>query len=152
MGLQPRQPAPLSTGELSRRTGVGVETIRYYERIGMLPPPPRSIGGRRLYEPAATRRLAFIRRSRELGFRLGEIRALLALSEAGGRARCPEARALAFGHLALIRSRIADLQAAERVLADAIERCDRDERPGCPVIDALSVALPVRRRDEVRAT
>jgi MerR family mercuric resistance operon transcriptional regulator len=136
----PRQPAALSIGELSRRTRVNIETIRYYERIEMLPPPPRTTSGRRAYGPAETRTLAFIRRARELGFTLGEIRALLALSGEGGSESCAEVRELAAAHLAEIRGKIADLKAMERVLADAVERCDAGEAPGCPVLDALSAA------------
>ena len=69
----------MSIGELSKQSGVNIETIRYYERIKMLPAPPRTASGRRLYGPAERRTLAFIRRSRDLGFTLEEIRALLAL-------------------------------------------------------------------------
>ena len=76
----PRHPAVLSIGELSRHTKVNIETIRYYERIKMLPAPPRTTSGRRVYGLGDRRTLAFIRRARELGFTLGEIRALLALS------------------------------------------------------------------------
>jgi len=102
VALQP--PAALSIGKLSRRTGVNIETIRYYERIKMVPAPPRTASGRRVYGPAETRTLAFIRRSRELGFTLDEIRALLALSDDNGREVCAEARDLAAGHLADIRA------------------------------------------------
>jgi MerR family mercuric resistance operon transcriptional regulator len=130
----------LSIGELSRRTRVNIETIRYYERIKMLPAPPRTAAGRRVYGPAETRTLAFIRRSRELGFTLGEIRALLALSVEGGQGSCAEVRELAAAHLAEVRAKIADLRAMERVLADAVRRCDAGEASGCPVLDALSAA------------
>jgi MerR family mercuric resistance operon transcriptional regulator len=136
----PRQPAQLSIGELSRRTRVKIETIRYYERIEMLPSPPRTASGRRIYGPADTRALSFIRRARELGFTLGEIRALLALSGEGASESCAEVRDLAAAHLAEIRGKIADLKAMERVLTDAVERCDAGEAPGCPVLDALSAA------------
>jgi MerR family mercuric resistance operon transcriptional regulator len=132
MSPPPKEPRSLSPGELARRSGVNIETIRYYERVGMLPAPPRTVGGRRVYGPAAARRLAFIRRSRELGFGLAQIRALLA------SARCAEARALALDHLAQIRAKIADLQAMERVIADAVERCAGGDEPRCPVIEALS--------------
>jgi MerR family transcriptional regulator, mercuric resistance operon regulatory protein len=136
----PEQPAALSIGELSRRTRVNIETIRYYERINMLPAPPRSANGRRVYGLADRRTLAFIRRARELGFTLGEIRALLALSGGGAREACSEVRALAAAHLAEIRAKITDLGAMERALADAVRRCDAGEMPGCPVLDALSEA------------
>jgi MerR family mercuric resistance operon transcriptional regulator len=133
-----QRPAALSIGELSRRTGVNIETIRYYERIKMLPAPPRTAGGRRVYGPAETRSLAFIRRSRELGFTLDEIRVLLALSDDDGQEACAEARDLAAAHLADIRAKIADLRAMERALANAVRRCDAGEAPGCPLIDTLS--------------
>ena len=135
-----RSSAALSIGELSRRTRVHIETIRYYERIKMLSAPPRTASGRRVYGPAETRTLAFIRRSRELGFTLNQIRALLALSAEGGQETCIEVRELAAGHLAEVRAKIADLRAMERVLADAVRRCDAGEAPGCPVLDALSAA------------
>ena len=131
-------PASFSIGELSRRTGVNIETIRYYERIQLLPPPPRSAGGRRVYGPFESRTLTFIRRARELGFTLGEIRALLALSAGAGRQTCRNVRKIAARHLAKIRTKIADLRAMERVLAEAVALCDTGQLPGCPVIDTLS--------------
>jgi MerR family mercuric resistance operon transcriptional regulator len=84
-------------GELSKRTGCNIETIRYYERIGLLPTPPRR-GRYRSYEPSHVATLRFVRRSRELGFKLEEVRALLALASGGG-ASCADVRALAGGHL-----------------------------------------------------
>jgi MerR family mercuric resistance operon transcriptional regulator len=136
----PPSPAALSIGELSRRTGVNIETIRYYERIKMLPAPPRTVSGRRVYGPAETRTLASIRRARELGFTLNEIRTLLALSAASGRESCTAVRGIAADHLAEVRAKISDLRAMERILADAVRRCDAGETPGCPVLDALSAA------------
>jgi MerR family mercuric resistance operon transcriptional regulator len=136
--------AALSTGELSRRTGVNIETIRYYERIKMMPAPPRTVSGRRVYGPAETRNLSFIRRSRELGFTLEEIRALLALSADDGKNTCAEVRHLAASHLVDIRAKIADLRAMASVLSDAVRRCDAGELPGCPLIDALSAVSPLR--------
>ena len=131
-------PAGFSIGELSRRTGVNIETIRYYERVQLLPAPPRSGSGRRVYGAAERQALAFIRRARELGFTLGEIRALLALSAEADRDACADGRAIAARHLAQVRAKIADLRAMERVLAEAVRRCDKGEFPGCPVIEALS--------------
>jgi len=134
----PPSATALSIGELSRRTGVNIETIRYYERIKMLPAPPRTVSGRRVYGQAETRSLAFIRRSRELGFTLEQIRALLALSADNGENTCAEVRQLAAGHLADVRAKIADLRAMARVLSDAVRRCDAGETPGCPLIETLS--------------
>jgi MerR family transcriptional regulator, mercuric resistance operon regulatory protein len=125
-------------GELSRLTGVNIETIRYYEKIKMLRPPPRTEGGRRVYGPAETRVLAFIRRGRELGFGLDDIRALLALG-APGRASCADVREIAAHHLDDIRSRIADLRRLERLLATTIAQCSGSRAPDCPVLDVLDV-------------
>lgn len=126
----------LSIGELSRRTGCNIETIRYYERIGLLPEPPRR-GRNRSYEPEHVARLSFVRRSRELGFTLDEVRALLGLAS-GGPPSCAEARALASTHLSDVRARIADLKRMERVLADAVKACDAGSDAGCPLIDSLT--------------
>ena len=142
--VAPQSSASLSIGELSRRTGVNIETIRYYERIEMLPAPPRTASGRRVYGPAETRSLTFIRRSRELGFTLEEIRVLLALSIDDGKNTCAEVRELAARHLADVRAKIADLRAMARVLADAVRRCDAGEVPGCPLIDTLTQAEALR--------
>jgi MerR family mercuric resistance operon transcriptional regulator len=129
----------IAIGELSRQTLCNIETIRYYERIGLLPKPQRQ-GRYRRYDVDDIARLKFVRRARELGFSLDEVRALLALSADNGRETCVEVRQLAAGHLADVRAKIADLRAMEHVLADAVRRCDAGEPPGCPIIDALSAA------------
>jgi MerR family mercuric resistance operon transcriptional regulator len=140
----------IQIGELSRLTGCNVETIRYYERVGLLPRPPRSAGRYRLYDTGDVRRLAFVRRARELGFTLDEIRALLVLSAADSENTCGEVRALAARHLIDVRARIADLRAIERALSEAVRHCDAGELLGCPLIDTLSASAPlhlvVRRR------
>ncbi len=125
-----------SIGRLSGETGVNIETIRYYERIGLIAKPPRSEGGRRLYDPSASRRLGFIRRARELGFSIDEIRTLIAVSL--GKGRCADVHALTVKHLADVRAKIQDLRKLERTLAKTAERCARDASPECPIIDALS--------------
>ena len=140
--MRPTAPETLPIGELSRRTRVHIETIRYYERIKMLPAPPRTASGRRVYGSTETRTLAFIRRARELGFTLDEIRALLALSAKNGQDACAEVRGLAASHLKEVRAKIADLRAMERVLADAVRRCDAGEASGCPLIETLSRSAP----------
>jgi MerR family transcriptional regulator, mercuric resistance operon regulatory protein len=124
--------------ELSRLTGVNVETIRYYEKIKMLRPPPGTEGGRRVYGPNETRLLAFIRRGRELGFGLDDIRALLALG-APGKASCADVREIAAHHLGDIRSKIDDLRKLERLLAKTINQCSGSGTPDCPVVDILDV-------------
>jgi MerR family transcriptional regulator, mercuric resistance operon regulatory protein len=141
-------------GELSRLTGVNIETIRYYEKIKMLKPPPRTQGGRRVYGPTETRVLAFIRRGRELGFGLEDIRALLALG-APGKASCADVREIAVhqrlvhrhggppwvrgGDLDDIRAKITDLRKLERLLAKTIAQCTGSRVPDCPVLDILDV-------------
>ena len=130
--------AGIQIGELARRSGCNVETVRYYERIGLLPIPARTAGRYRQYETADVRRLMFARRARELGFTLEEVETLMALSTHNVRSACAEVRQLAAGHLAVVRAKIADLQTIEGVLADAIQRYDADELPGCPLIKTLS--------------
>ena len=132
--------AEIRIGELSRRTGCNIETIRYYERIGLLLHPARSEARYRLYQGDAVRRLTFVRRARELGFTLDEVRALLALSVDQGESTCAEVRELAVSHLAHVRAKIADLRAMERVLSDAVRRCDVGKLSSCPLIDSLSAA------------
>jgi MerR family transcriptional regulator, mercuric resistance operon regulatory protein len=126
-----------SIGELSRATGVKIETIRYYERIKMLPSPRRTEGGHRVYGPVEMRSLAFIRRARELGFTLDEIRALLDLG-GPGKASCRDVRKIAAHHLEHIRSKIADLVELEKLLARTIAKCSGKIAPDCPVIDVLA--------------
>jgi MerR family mercuric resistance operon transcriptional regulator len=125
-----------SIGELARRTGCNIETIRYYERIGLIPEPPRR-GRYRSYASNDAGQLGFVRRSRELGFAIAEVRALLTLA-AGGHASCAQARDLAASHLRDVQSRIADLRRMERVLSDTVRACDAGDDTGCPLIDALS--------------
>jgi MerR family transcriptional regulator, mercuric resistance operon regulatory protein len=125
-------------GELSRLTGVNIETIRYYEKIKLLRMPARTESGRRIYGPTETRGLAFIRRARELGFRLDDIRALLALG-APAKASCADVRTVAAHHLDDIRAKIADLRKLERLLAKTIAQCSGRRVPDCPVVDILDV-------------
>ena len=128
----------MTIGELSRRTGVKPETIRYYESVKMLPAPRRSVGGRRLYGALELRILGFIRRARELGFTPDEVRALLELG-GPGKASCAEVRTLALRHLDGIRDKIADLKKLERLLAGTVAKCSGRKVPDCPVIDILDV-------------
>ncbi len=127
----------LAIGALSKRTGCNIETIRYYERIGLLPAPPRTEGGHRVYDEAHLKRLTFVRRSRELGFTLDDVRGLLQLVD-GGHYTCAEVRELTLQHLDEIRSKVADLRRLERVLKEMAAQCTGDDVPECPVIDALS--------------
>ena len=123
-------------GALSKGTGCHIETIRYYERIGLLPEPPRSPGGHRLYEEDHLRRLTFIRRSRELGFTLEEVRGLLRLVD-GGSYTCAEVKTLTLDHAAEVKRKVVDLRKLERVLREMAAECEGGEVPECPIIDAL---------------
>jgi len=126
----------LTIGELSRRTGVNIETVRYYERAGVLPKPPRTGGGHRVYDEGLLKRLTFVRRARELGFSLDEIRALLSLVD-GGDFTCAEVYGLTAKHLEAVRRRIAGLRRMERGLKAMAAECDRGEVPECPIVDTL---------------
>jgi MerR family transcriptional regulator, mercuric resistance operon regulatory protein len=128
----------LPIGELSRLSGVNIETIRYYERVKMLAPPPRTASGRRVYDLQDLRILVFVRRSRELGFSLDAIRALLRL---GGpeKASCREVREIAAHHLEDIREKLRDLQKLEHLLARTVARCSGRTAPDCPVLDILDI-------------
>lgn len=127
--------AGLTISQLSRATGVNIETIRYYEKIGVLAPPPRSRGGHRVYGAQTRQRLAFVRRARTLGFSIADIRALLALSQAGGS--CAKVQRIAGAHLASVREKVSDLARLERILADTVARCSGGLSAACPVLDML---------------
>ena len=124
-------------GDVSQRTGCNIETIRYYERIGLLPSPARH-GRYRRYGPHDVKRLVFVRRARELGFTLDEVRVLLKLSGTDSTSACNEVREISAAHLTDVRKRIADLRTMERVLSSAIRQCDAGRQTGCPLIEALS--------------
>jgi len=126
----------IAIGALSKRTGTNIETIRYYERVGLLPAPARSSGGYRLYGTAHLKRLNFIRRARALGFSLAEVRKLLTLSDQRRRP-CSEVRVVAAAHLEDVKGKIADLRQMERVLQDTVARCEAGSGSHCPMIDAL---------------
>lgn len=126
----------LQRAELAKRTGCNLETIRYYEKIGLMPEPPRTGGGYRAYDREHLKRLAFIRRSRELGFSLEEIRSLLGLVD-GGDYTCAEVRDMTLRHSADVRRKIADLRRLERSLKQMAAQCSGDTVPKCPIIDVL---------------
>lgn len=126
-----------SIGELSRRTAVKVPTIRYYEQIGLLPAPPRTEGQQRRYEKAAVSRLAFIRHSRELGFEVEAIRALLSLQDHPEQS-CATADAIAKARLAEIESRIASLNALRLELTRMVDECACCRVAECQVIETLA--------------
>lgn len=123
-------------GSLSKRTGCNIETIRYYEKAGLLPAPARSAGGHRQYERDHLKRLTFIRRSRELGFTLDEVRGLLSLVDRGDYT-CGEVLQLTTAHLNEVRKKIQDLRRLEKSLKDIIAQCQGGTVPECPIIDTL---------------
>lgn len=127
----------LKRAQLASRVRCNIETIRYYEQIGMLPDPPRTAAGYRLYSEHHVARLRFILRARELGFSLGDIRGLLTPVDSGTQT-CAEVKARTEKHLAEVRARIADLQRIEHVLAQTAKQCSGDNVPACPILDALA--------------
>ncbi len=129
----------LSIGDLARATGTKAETIRYYERVGLLPAPARTAGGQRAYAPGHLRRLAFVRRARELGFGLDQVRALLDLSDQPER-DCAAVDVVARARLAEVDRKLADLAALRRELADLVDRCGHGRVAECRIMDALSPA------------
>jgi len=131
----------LAIGILSQRTRCKVETIRYYEKAGLLPSPSRTPGGYRLYTDTHLKRLSFIRRARALGFSIDEVRRLLALADARTRP-CAEVREVAAAHLEDVQAKIADLRAIERVLRETVARCAGGRRADCPLIEALYRETP----------
>ncbi len=137
--MQQRKRDYLSRGQLARESGVNGETIRYYEKIGLLPSPPRTGGGHRAYGRDHLRLLRFIRRARELGFSLDEIRQMLRLSGDQGY-NCAEVAAIAGQHLHMVLKRIDDLHKIAAVLEGLLRQCQfapQDDAPGCGIIDAL---------------
>jgi MerR family mercuric resistance operon transcriptional regulator len=126
----------LSIGKMSKQSGVNIETIRFYEKIGVMPAPRRRANGYRLYDADHLMRLSFVRRSRELGFSLDEIRGLLRLVD-GDAYTCAQVRELTLDHLAEIRRKIADLKRLKRVMQEMAAQCSGERAPECPIIDAL---------------
>lgn len=135
MSSRMKQKRP-TIGHVSEVTGCNIETIRYYERIGLLPNPPRSDGGFRLYGDEHIKRLNFIRRSRKLGFHLDEVRGLLSLVDTNTHT-CAQVKSITVNHLHEIEQKIADLTKLKKVLTDMASQCEGEKVPLCPIIDAL---------------
>ena len=134
---------PLLIGALSSKSGVNVETIRYYEAAGLLPKPPRTEGGQRSYAEVHIQRLVFIRRSRELGFSVEEVRMLLKLHDEGTQLCSASVKEITTQHLTNIRAKIASLKKLERVLSHMTGTCKPGEPLLCPILHALTT--PTRR-------
>ena len=125
----------LTIGRLAQAAGVNVETVRYYQRIGLVKKPPKPLQGIRYYPPDAVNRIRFIKRAQQLGFSLQEIAQLLEL----GSGQCEDVRHQAEARLTQIESQIKDLQAMRRVLRQLVNDCRRHARPGyCPIVQTLA--------------
>ena len=133
---------PLAIGELARRTGTKVNTIRFYEQIGLLPRPLRTASGRRTYGQPDVSRLAFIRGARELGFGLEQVRTLLELADDRGRS-CKDVDALARHHLADVKAKIAGLNSLQRELSNLIGECGRGTVAECRILEALAPKVTI---------
>jgi MerR family mercuric resistance operon transcriptional regulator len=126
----------ITIGQLAEAAEVNVETVRYYHRRGLLPAPPRPVGGIRRYPADMLTRLRFIKRSQSLGFSLDEVEALLSLQDGQS---CHSARAIAEHKLADVRQRIQDLSMLESALTTLVQRCSTSKgKVSCPLIDALT--------------
>lgn len=125
----------LTISRIASLAGIGVETIRYYQRIGLIKEPPKPASGYRVYDEQIIARLRFIQRAKELGFTLAEIKELLLLD----RSNCEQTRELAQHKQDVIRQKITDLQAMAKVLDDLLQACQTNpDHCGCPIIDILS--------------
>lgn len=127
----------IAIGELAKRTATNIETIRYYERVGVLPRARRANNGRRFYEEGDVRRLSFVRHARALGFELSAVRALLALQEEPD-ASCNDASRMAAAQLAAVTHRIKRLTALRKELARMVKQCGNGRVADCQVIEVLA--------------
>lgn len=123
-------------GEVAEATGCNIETVRYYESIGLLRSPKRTESGHRLYDEDDVGRLAFILRARELGFSIEELRGLLDLVDGGYT--CGQVRELTIKHIDVIRRKIMDLRRLERTMNRIVAQCEGGTVPDCPIVTALS--------------
>jgi len=131
------QNSDLSRGALAKRSGVNGETIRYYEKIGLMPEPKRNASDYRVYQAPDLQRLLFVRRCRELGFTLESIRGLLDLVD-GEEYTCAEIRDRTANGLTDVQAKIRDLQRMQRTLKTMVSACDGGLLPDCPIVDALT--------------
>jgi MerR family mercuric resistance operon transcriptional regulator len=123
-------------GAMSRETGVNIETIRYYEKIGLMPDPGRTSGGNRQYSYDHLKRFSFIRHSRDLGFSIEEIRALLSMVDQKD-VSCGDVHRMTIQHLGTVRAKIANLQVLESALQEMASECAKGDVPVCPIIESL---------------
>jgi Cu(I)-responsive transcriptional regulator len=128
---------PLTIGEAAEASGVSAKMIRHYEEMGLIPRAARSLAGYRHYREADIHVLRFVRRSRELGFSMKEISALLGLWNNRRRASA-DVKRLALKHVADLEARISEMQAMKRTLERLAVHCHGDDRPDCPILDDLA--------------
>jgi DNA-binding transcriptional MerR regulator len=129
----------LTIGELARRSGYAVQTLRYYEQIGLMPKPPRTSGGQRRYSDDLVKRLLFIRHARDLGFEVKDIRSLLDLA-GHPEQPCASVDAIAQRHLAAIDAKIASLKALRGEISGVLECCAKSRISECGVIDLIGAS------------
>ncbi|MFB4394070.1 MULTISPECIES: Cu(I)-responsive transcriptional regulator [unclassified Pseudomonas] len=127
----------MNIGQAARRSGLSAKMIRYYESIGLLKPATRSDSGYRLYSQQDLHSLAFIKRSRDLGFSLDEVGRLLTLWQDRGRASA-DVKALAMQHIDELNKRIEELVSLRDTLGDLVAHCHGDDRPDCPILKGLA--------------
>lgn len=126
----------ITRGALAKRTSCNIETIRYYEKTGLIPEPERAANGYRLYDVMHLKRLSFIKRCRELGFTLKEIAELLVLVD-GGNYTCAEIRDHTVTHLKDVNDKIRDLRKMQQTLRQMVSECEGGLLPDCPIVDSL---------------
>lgn len=128
----------ITMGVLASKTGCDVETVRYYEKMDLMPEPPRSKGGHRLYALDHVKRLTFIRRCRELGFSIKQVKSMLSFIDEPGHV-CGEVKAMALQHSKVIKQKIKDLTRLEKALKSMAGKCVEEKYSAekCPIIDAL---------------
>lgn len=127
----------MTIGEASRASAVSAKMIRHYEKIGLIRRPERTSSGYRHYAPAQIDALRFLRRARDLGFDMAQIRLLLSLWENKDRASA-QVKAMALAHIADLERRIVEMSDMVGTLRDLAERCGGDDRPECPIIEDLA--------------
>jgi len=129
----------LTRGQLAKQTGCNIETVRYFEKIGLLPEPARSASGYRLYEDVHLRRLKFIQRAKALGFSTEQVRQLLTLSDSDDHHTRGEVKSLTEAHIKEISDKIRDLQKLKKNLSEISSHCDgsHGSAKNCPILDSL---------------
>lgn len=127
----------LTIGQVAYEASVNIETIRYYERLGLIPEPPRTESGYRIFSPEVVHRIRFIKHSQDLGFTLAEIRKLLTLTDSENYS-CWEVQQFASQKLEEIEIKILNLQNIKNILQDLLSKCGEGQFNGCPIIEKLS--------------